>query len=430
MLDGVWTGSLVADREYPITLRFVACEIGKACGENEYTDPDDPRRVSCASELTLTEVREDAFLLAQRMTYNAPQCLETSLLVKPAPDGTLVVEEYPDLAQPPCCTGTMQQVDPDGRPSPLPMPSPIAGLGTPTAVIDLRGTVTQYPAEAFGSLWMPLDQSGEIARIDLATGVITARVRVGDPAATELGSDPHGAAASDDGVWIASAAEDAIVLIDPATDAISRRIAIGVAPYTLAIDGERAWAVSFEDDAVVLVDLARGQVVATASVAKPTGVAVGAGGLWVVEHRADRVVHLDPDTLATVATIDYEGPGPNDVCGFCVENIIVADGSVWTADNYRRSVTRIDPRSDRITARIAFPMEVWAVAAGGGRIWAGQKDEDEPTDTWQVAAIDPATNEAVTYAVPALSVAWAGAALWTAVPDRRGDTLTRIEIAP
>jgi DNA-binding beta-propeller fold protein YncE len=429
LLEGVWTGALQADRAYPITLRFVGCEVGAACGDNEYADPDDPDRVVCASELTLAEAQEGTFLLRQRMTFHPDACLATSLRITPAADGTLEVAEYGDLEAPPCCTGTVTRVSADARPTPLAVGGPIPGLGVPTAVTDLHGGVTQYAGEGFGALWIPLADSGEVVRVDTTTGAILARVRIGEPARTQLGDDPHAVAVADDGAWVAVASEDAIARIDPTSNTVTRSIPVGIAPYALAIDGRRAWVASFEDDAVALVDLDTGDVLATGSAAKPTGIAVGEGGVWVVEHRADRVLRLDPETLAQVAAIDYGGPGPNEACGFCVENVLVAHGGVWTADNHRRSVTRIDPARNRIEARIALPLDAWAVAAGDDRVWASQKDEGAPTDTWLVAEIEPATNKAVTHPVPAQSVMWAGDALWTAVPGRRGDILTRIDVS-
>ena len=135
---------------------------------------------------------------------------------------------------------------------------------------------------------------------------------MGDPSRTELHSDPHAAAAAADGVWVTNAADRSLVLVDPATDKEVRRIALDVAPYAIAIDGRRAWVTSFEDSAVVLVDLDAGKSVASAAVASPTGIAVSPGGdaVWVVEHRADRVLRLEPDTLEVGGDDRLRRPGP------------------------------------------------------------------------------------------------------------------------
>ena len=183
---------------------------------------------------------------------------------------------------------------------------------------------------------------------------------------------------------------------------------------------------SFLDDRVVRVDLESGEVVADISVPKPTGIAIGFDGVWVVEHRDDTIARIDPGTNEVVEEIGLGERGPNDLCGMCVENVVVGDDAVWTANNEGRSVSRIDPKSNKVTATIDLPLRAWAVSAGGGSIWASQF-EDAPNggfgdlSAWTVARIDQATAEATSYPVPAFSVTWGADALWTVVPGRRGD---------
>ena len=433
-LDGRWTGALHADQDYPVTINLDGCVVGDVCGENEYGTPNDPDTVQCAAELTLTDASESGFELAQRLTYQPWNCAPSTLVVQPQPDGTLLVEEYGDRSAPPCCTGTLTRSGDAVAPSSagaLPVPAAIPGLGTPVSVTYLDGWATQYPAVTPGSLWLPLEGSGELARVDTGTGSVTARIPVGDPSRTALHSDPHAAAAAANGVWVTTAADRSLVLVDPATDKEVRRIALDIAAYAIAIDGRRAWVTSFDDSAVALVDLDAGTTLASASVAHPTGVAVAPGGdaVWVVEHRGDRLLRLQPDTLEVAATIDYGGPGPNEVCGFCIESVIYAEGAPWTADNYRQTVTRVDPDTDRTTS-YPMPHRVWSVAAGGGRIWASVMDAFADTDTWMTASIDPTTGKVETFPLPAQWVAWANDILWAGEPARRSDILTGVDVDP
>ena len=105
---------------------------------------------------------------------------------------------------------------------------------------------------------------------------------------------------------------------------------------------------------------------------KPTGIAIGFDGVWVVEHRDDTIARIDPGTNKVVEEIALGERGPNDLCGMCVENVVVGDDAVWTANNEGRSVSRIDPKSNEVTATIDLPLRPWAVSAGGGSIWASQ----------------------------------------------------------
>ena len=383
----------------------------------------------CAAELTLDGTRGDALVAHERMTFNAWQCLATTLLLRPAADGSMRVEQFGDIDQPPFATGTLRRTAPDARPSAPPLPDAIPGLGTPTAAIDIGGTTTQYTADGHGSLWLPLDQGG-VVRLDAATGVEQARIAIGDPGAVELHTDPHAVAVAADGAWVASAAEHTLVLVDPATNAIARHVKLDVEPYALAIQGRTAWVTSFANDAVVKVDLDSGETLATTPVMKPTGVAVGAGAVWVVEHRANSLVRVDAATGSVVTRVALATERPNELCGACVENVLVAAGAVWTSDNHLRSVTRIDPRRNRVAARIELPLRVWAVSAGDGRIWASQFDPDLPMAQWMTASIDPATNEATTYGLPSQSVSWAGDALWAIQTGPRRDTVVRVDLGP
>jgi len=428
-LSGAWDGDLGTDR---VGVSLDGCvTIGNACGEVEYLAPGRGDTVLCASELTLTVRDGDRFSFSERYVYHAWNCLPTTFAMTRNSEGALAVEQFvePTVA---FAHGTLRPRTATPDPTPY-VGASIPGLGRTTSSTLLDGVTTQYAAAGSGSLWFPLDDLGAVARVDPATGAVTAIVAAGDPGALEgLKTDPHGVAAGDAGIWVARAAARAVSRIDPATNTVAETVPLPVIPYVLALDGNTLWVTSFENDQVVRVDLATRTVVSQIPVNKPTGIAVGLGGVWVVRHRDDVLVRIDPVTNKVTAEISLGVRGPNDLCGMCVENVIVSDGSVWTSNNEGRSVGRIDPETNKVTT-IPFPLRVWAVAAGGGRIWASQF-EGGPDDSflnssnWTVASIDPATSQPTAARFPgALSVTWGGDALWLVVPGRRGDTLVRVE---
>jgi streptogramin lyase len=111
----------------------------------------------------------------------------------------------------------------------------------------------------------------------------------------------------------------------------------------------------------------------------------------------------------------------------CVENVVVGKDAVWTANNEGRSVSRIDPKSNKVTATLDLPLRPWQVSAGDGSIWASQFDDSNGGGA--VARIDEATNEATSYPVTGtLGVTWADDVLWVTVPGRRGDSLARLQV--
>ena len=162
-------------------------------------------------------------------------------------------------------------------------------------------------------MWFPLEDTGQVARVDAASGEVEALIDVGDPAALAgMKSDPHSVAVGDAGIWVAQAAARSVGRIDPATNAISVSIPVDAVPYALVLDGTSLWVTSFEDDLVVHVDLSTREVVARIPVTKPTGIAAGLGGVWAVEHRGDSLVRIDPKTDDVVAQIRLGDRGPNE----------------------------------------------------------------------------------------------------------------------
>jgi YVTN family beta-propeller protein len=435
--SGAWEGDLVdANGGFPIRLALDGCATdGAVCGQLEYGDPGGADQVFCASELTRTGVDGDALALSEDVVYRPWMCFPGGFKATPAADGGIEIEQL--LADGEVfARGSLARIGDALPAAEVPDAKAIEGLGQITAGTALGGATTQYAAAADGSLWFPLEDRGQVARVDAATGEILALIEVGDPGAIQdMPSDPHGVAAGEAGIWVGNAAERSVALIDPTTNAVADTIPVSIAPYALALDGSDLWVTSFLDDRVVRVDVGSGKVVREIEVPKPSGIAIGLDGVWVVNHRDDKLARIDPKTNEIVAEIELGERGPNDLCGMCVENVVVADDAVWTANNEGRSITRIDPASNKVTATIELPMRPWQVTAGGGSIWASQFDGDgnggflNPI-TWKVARIDPATNEATTYSVPgAMGVTWGLDALWVASPGRRGDALARVEVA-
>jgi streptogramin lyase len=441
---GTWTGTLGdASFSSPVQMTFSGCAVvGKACGADLYQDPGDPNgSLICGASLVYQGVVDGKLAFDEAFDFHPWICFSNGLRITPVDATTFTVEQFGDPGIV-CCTGTFTQVSTEVVTEPDPALTTIDGLGREVTWLRLDGATTQYAAVAAGSVWFPITEAAAVERIDGSTGAVIARVaNGGDPGAVAaqggIPSDPHSVAALGDTVWVAQAAAKSVARIDPATNALAQSIEIGIVPYALALDAKTLWVTSFQDDAAVAIDLATGRVSKTITVEKPTGVTIGAGSAWVVEHRAGRVVRIDAKSHA-VKRIDLGG-GPNGNCGKCVENIVFSDGAAWTANNEGRSITRIDAATGKAT-EIALPLRAWTVSAGGGYIWASQFG-DNPLDTaaWGVARIDPATNHVTTFAVPGVqSVLWSEGMLWLMVPaapgfhgpKALGDGMLGLQLAP
>ena len=155
------------------------------------------------------------------------------------------------------------------------------------------------------------------------------------------------------------------------------------------------------------------RLVASIAAPSPRAVMTGYGSVWVANGPTRTVTRLDPRTNAVIARIPT--PDPASV-------IAVGAGAVWVTSFPGNSLTRIDPWRDRVTRTISL-------APGGagpvgvtvfrGFIWVANHN-GEPTTS--VSKIDPATMRVVDvipvgaedFAGPQWIVSGAGS-IWTNV---------------
>ena len=114
-------------------------------------------------------------------------------------------------------------------------------------------------------------------------------------------------------------------------------------------------------------------------VANPQGFAVGFGSVWVVGHRDGTISRIDPKTNEVSAVI----PG----IGYQAQDVVVGDGSVWVPASGANYVARIDPATNKIVSKLHVGA-VSDVDFGFGSLWAATKD-------MQLFRIDPTTERVV-----------------------------------
>ncbi len=141
--------------------------------------------------------------------------------------------------------------------------------------------------------------------------------------------------------------------------------------------------------------------------------AFGAGSVWVSVESDGSVVRVDPRRNRVVARIH----------GFSDPNgLVVADGALWVSDRLGNRIVRVDLRSNRITARIRVPAADW-ITPGDDALWVSSEQD-------RVYRVDPRTRK-VTGSVPVgqnpLASAWVGGELW--VPDIGSNTISVVDPA-
>jgi hypothetical protein len=132
-----------------------------------------------------------------------------------------------------------------------------------------------------------------------------------------------------------------------------------------------------------------GRILADVSIGgRPVAIAIGAGGVWVVNGDNQTLVRIDPKSRKVAATIG--GLGDN------VSDVAVGFGSVWVAGGNDETLIRIDPSVNAPEAPVdvgkgnqLVPQPVFLVATGAGSVWVVRGNK--------VLRVDPETNEARTW---------------------------------
>lgn len=180
------------------------------------------------------------------------------------------------------------------------------GCGPPGASVAIGG----------GSVWFACE-SGDLGHLDphtnkaiSLTGLATSPTGV----LPEFSDIAFGLGA----LWIANRNTNTVTEVDPATNQRIQDITVGHAPAALAVDvSHRAiWVADFQENAVTRISVPRGALPATPEQIPvghgPADVAVGNGGVWVVNITEGTVSRIDPMKNRVVATV-HVGNAPQRV---------------------------------------------------------------------------------------------------------------------
>jgi virginiamycin B lyase len=213
------------------------------------------------------------------------------------------------------------------------------------------------------------------------------------------------------------------VLIDPATNVVSRRLEVDAVPYSLAEDGDSLWIVDFERSAVLRIDRVSGEeLLRVQGIRDPIEIAVGEGGVWVTEHRQGNLVRLDPETGEELARLGVGGrPG-----------VAIGFGSVWARSDDDRVVSRIDPVTNRVVETIAMPGNPVDFAVAGDALWVVTRPQRGACErNSHLVRIDPTSSmpDGIMALPCAFGIATDGRSLWAASGEGDAATIARIDTA-
>ncbi len=268
-------------------------------------------------------------------------------------------------------------------------------LAAPAAPVVSRAKRRLWPLVILGALVLAL-----------AAGAVAFLLgRDGDPAA------PEAADVTLDG--------SGVVALDPRTGAPLAALPLGTAPSNIAVGEGGIWVLDADNRTISLIDPDERAVQRTFSPGgTPTDLAAGAGAVWTGDGGKFgsfpvRVSRVDPASGVVDETIDLPGSRVRSYFqhgGFGQQFIAVTDDAVWVV-NPDQTVSRIDPLSNRIVARVR-DVRASGIAAGDGGVWV--------IDEEGVAEIDPETG-AIAWrtdvaADDLTALAVGGGAVWAADP--------------
>jgi len=228
--------------------------------------------------------------------------------------------------------------------------------------------------------------------------------------------------------WVGLTGEDelaepnSLAIIDPASNELETTVPTGVDPAEVGVDGRYVWVANRGDGTVSKVDAQSRTVVATRSPdTSVAGLAVGAGGVWIGDHRREHLVRLDPDLQAAERSVRVAREP--EIFGTSIANpVAVGEDAVWVGRGYG-SLARVNPRTLDMVDDVPVGNDPVAVATGSGAVWV--VDQADGT----LARIDTRSANAVTWATQVgqspVALAVGEDAVWVA--SSQSDTVSRVD---
>jgi YVTN family beta-propeller protein len=176
---------------------------------------------------------------------------------------------------------------------------------------------------------------------------------------------------------LSTIAADSVGVISPARGAVTADVPVGSSPSGVAAGAGSVWVSNYDDNTVSRIDPATHAMQTIQVGSTPSGIAVGAGAVWVANNFGGTVSRIAPAVNRVVQTIRV-GNGPSGVA--------VGDGSVWVTNSSDATLSRIDAVSGDVRPTIPLGGGATDVAVGLGAVWVSDAANG------RVLRIDPQTD--------------------------------------
>jgi streptogramin lyase len=184
----------------------------------------------------------------------------------------------------------------------------------------------------------------------------------GPPAATQIGSPTFGLATGGGSVWVGGLGSGDVIRVDPATGKILKRITVGARVFNLAAAPGAVWAIDNALSTAVRIDTKSGNVTERVPVGfQPYDIEWGFGSAWVANAGDGTVWRI---TNGKVVKKIKVGTEPNGLTAY--------HGALWVSDHTLGKVVRIDPATNKITATLRIAGADW-ITGLGNNIYVSQE---------------------------------------------------------
>jgi virginiamycin B lyase len=210
-------------------------------------------------------------------------------------------------------------------------------------------------AAGFGSLWVPNCGDKTVSRIDLRSGKVATTFPM------TIAQSEGGVAVGAGSFWIVTDREGTLVRVDPATNAITARIAVPAGSFAAAFGDDAAWITSTDGNLLTRVDARTNVVTDRIPVGpKPRFLTVGEGAVWTLNQGDGTISRVNMKTRKLDATIEAGVPGGGG-------EIAAGEGSVWVT-MMQFPLSRIDPATNTVVQQF-FGDGGDSVRVGHGSVW-------------------------------------------------------------
>jgi len=214
------------------------------------------------------------------------------------------------------------------------------------------------------SLWVANCEDANLYRINLDTAEVEAMIATGI-------ANPKGetnVVAGAGSIWVPSDAEGKIARIDPETNAVIAIVDVAPQTFFLAYGLDALWAVSSDGRSIERIDPATNKVTGSAELGKQPGfLAAGEGAVWVQEQGDGTVARIDPETVTVTGRIKV---GDSLLYG----DIDTGGGTVWLRTTDDQTFVAIDAETLDILARPGAAAGSGAIRYTPDGIWTSAHD--------------------------------------------------------